>query len=58
MNANRALAPAWNIYGDQQDSLACCRAAGSRFYIEDAQEALDMTIQGFAIAEHADVLTQ
>ena len=57
MNANRALALPWNIYGDQQDSLAVLSSGWIQIYIEDAQEALDMTIQGFAIAEHAEVLT-
>jgi len=57
MNANRALALPWNIYGDQQDSLALLSSGWIQIYIEDAQEALDMTIQAFAIAEHADVLT-
>ena len=57
MNANRALALPWNIYGDQQDSLAMLSSGWIQIYIEDAQEALDMTIQAFAIAEHPDVLT-
>jgi pyruvate ferredoxin oxidoreductase alpha subunit len=57
MNANRALALPWNIYGDQQDSLAMLSSGWIQIYIEDAQEALDMTIQAFAIAEHTDVLT-
>jgi pyruvate ferredoxin oxidoreductase alpha subunit len=57
MNANRALALPWNIYGDQQDSLAVLSSGWIQIYIEDAQEALDMTIQAFAIAEHINVLT-
>jgi pyruvate ferredoxin oxidoreductase alpha subunit len=57
MNANRALALPWNIYGDQQDSLAVLSSGWIQIYIEDAQEALDMSIQAFAIAEHAEVLT-
>lgn len=57
MNANRALALPWNIYGDQQDSLALVSSGWIQIYIEDAQEALDMTVQAFAIAEHAKVLT-
>jgi pyruvate ferredoxin oxidoreductase alpha subunit len=57
MNANRALALPWNIYGDQQDSLALLSSGWIQIYIENAQEALDMTLQAFAIAEHADVLT-
>ena len=57
MNANRALALPWNIYGDQQDSLALLSSGWIQIYVEDAQEALDMTLQAFAIAEHAEVLT-
>jgi len=57
MNANRALALPWNIYGDQQDSLALVSSGWIQLYIEDAQEALDLTLQAFAIAEHPEVLT-
>jgi len=57
MNANRALALPWNIYGDQQDSLALLSSGWIQIYIEDAQEALDMTLQAFSIAEHGNVLT-
>jgi pyruvate ferredoxin oxidoreductase alpha subunit len=57
MNANRALALPWNIYGDQQDSLSLLSSGWIQIYAENAQEALDMTLQAFAIAEHADVLT-
>ena len=37
MNANRALALPWNIYGDQQDSLALLSSGWIQIYIEDAQ---------------------
>ncbi len=45
MNANRALALPWNIYGDQSDSLALISAGWIQSYAEDAQEALDLTLQ-------------
>ena len=57
MNANRATAAPWNIYGDQRDSLSMLDCGWIQVYVEDAQEALDMIIQGFRIAEDPDVLT-
>ncbi len=57
MNANRSVALPWSIYGDQRDSLSLLDSGWIQVYVEDAQEALDMTIQAFKIAEHADVLT-
>jgi len=57
MNANRALALPWNIYNDQRDSLSQLDSGWIQVYVEDAQEALDMMIQAFAVAEHAKVLT-
>jgi len=56
MNANRSLALPWSIYGDLSDSLAVLNSGWIQVYVEDAQEALDMVIQGFKIAEHAEVL--
>jgi pyruvate ferredoxin oxidoreductase alpha subunit len=57
MNANRALAAPWNIYGDQNDSLSQLNSGWIQVYVEDAQEALDMIIQAYMIAEHKEVLT-
>jgi pyruvate ferredoxin oxidoreductase alpha subunit len=57
MNANRALALPWNIYGDQRDSLSQLDSGWIQVYVEDAQEALDMIIQAYALAEHPKVLT-
>lgn len=57
MNANRALAVPWSIYGDQRDSLSQLDSGWIQVYVEDAQEALDMVIQSYKIAEHEDVLT-
>lgn len=57
MNANRALALPWNIYGDQSDSLALVSAGWIQAYAENAQEALDMLIQAYAVAEDPAVRT-
>lgn len=57
MNANRALATPWNIYGDQMDSMFLINSGWIQVYVEDAQEALDMMIQAYKIAEHEDVMT-
>src|SRR6056297_1988994 len=57
MNANRALAVPWSIYGDQSDSMSQLNSGWIQVYVEDAQEALDMTIQAYKIAENDKVLT-
>jgi pyruvate ferredoxin oxidoreductase alpha subunit len=55
MNANRALALPWNIYGDQQDSISQIHSGWLQVYVETAQEALDVTLQAYAIAENQAV---
>jgi pyruvate ferredoxin oxidoreductase alpha subunit len=57
MNANRSVALPWSIYGDQRDSLSLLDSGWIQVYVEDAQEALDMIIQAYKIAEHKKVLT-
>ncbi|RLD63919.1 MAG: pyruvate ferredoxin oxidoreductase [Bacteroidetes bacterium] len=57
MNANRSLALPWSIYGDQRDSLSLLDSGWIQVYVEDAQEALDMIIQAYKIAENKDILT-
>lgn len=57
MNANRALAVPWSIYGDQSDSMSQLNSGWIQVYVEDAQEALDMVIQAYKIAENPKVLT-
>lgn len=57
MNANRSLALPWSIYGDQRDSLSLLDSGWIQVYVEDAQEALDMIIQAYKIAENSKVLT-
>lgn len=57
MNANRATALPWNIYGDQRDSVSQLDSGWIQIYTEDAQESLDMAIQSYYIAEHKKVQT-
>lgn len=57
MNANRSVALPWSIYGDQRDSLSLLDSGWIQVYVEDAQEALDMIIQAYKIAEDNKVLT-
>lgn len=51
VNVNRALAPGWNIWADQGDSLAQRDTGWIQIYVEDNQEVLDSVIQGYMIAE-------
>ena len=57
MNANRAIATPWNIFGDQMDSMSQLSVGWIQLYVEDAQEALDMIIQAYKIAEDPEILT-
>ena len=51
MNANRATALPWNIYGDQRDSLALLDHGWVQAYAQDNQEALDLALMAYAVAE-------
>jgi len=57
MNANRSVALPWSIYGDHRDSISMLDSGWIQVYVEDAQEALDMIIQAYRIAEDPSVLT-
>jgi pyruvate/2-oxoacid:ferredoxin oxidoreductase alpha subunit len=48
---NRALAPGWNIWTDQSDSLAQRDTGWMQFYCEDAQEVLDTMLLAYRLAE-------
>jgi pyruvate/2-oxoacid:ferredoxin oxidoreductase alpha subunit len=48
---NRAMAPGWNIWADQTDSLAQRDTGWIQFYCENGQEVLDTTLQAFRLAE-------
>ena len=57
MNGNRTVAAPWNIFSDQRDSLAMRDSGWMQVYVENAQEALDMVIQAYKIAENSVVST-
>ncbi len=57
MNANRSTALPWNIYGDQRDSLSLLDSGWIQSYAKDAQEALDLAMMSFFIAEDKRVAT-
>lgn len=57
MNANRATALPWNIYGDQRDSLALLDHGWIQVYADSNQEALDLALMAYALAEDESVMT-
>jgi pyruvate/2-oxoacid:ferredoxin oxidoreductase alpha subunit len=50
-NVNRAVAPGWSIWTDQNDSLSQRDTGWLQFYSENNQEVLDSVIQAYKIAE-------
>jgi pyruvate/2-oxoacid:ferredoxin oxidoreductase alpha subunit len=52
---NRALAPGWNIWADQTDSLSQRDTGWIQMYCEDGQEALDTTLMAFKLAEKVNL---
>jgi pyruvate/2-oxoacid:ferredoxin oxidoreductase alpha subunit len=50
-NVNRAMAPGWSIWTDQNDSLSQRDTGWMQIYCESNQEVLDSVIQGYRIAE-------
>ena len=52
---NRALAPGWNIWTDQTDSLAQRDTGWIQLYCEDGQEVFDTTLQAFRLAESVNL---
>lgn len=52
-NVNRAMAPGWNIWTDQTDSLAQRDTGWIQLYCETNQEVIDTTIMAFKLAEKA-----
>lgn len=57
MNANRSVALPWNIYGDQRDSISLLDHGWIQVYAQDNQEALDLALLAYAVAEDPQVLT-
>lgn len=56
MNANRSIAAPWSIYNDQRDSLSQLESGWIQLYAENAQEAYDMVLQAYKIAEDPKVM--
>ena len=52
---NRALGPGWNIWTDQNDTLAQRDTGWIQLYCENNQEVLDTTVQAFKLAEQVDL---
>ncbi len=50
-NINRAMAPPWSVWSDQNDSLSQRDTGWLQFYCEDNQEIFDTTIQAYKICE-------
>ncbi len=50
-NVNRAIAPAWNIWTDQQDSLSMRDTGWLQYYCADNQEVLDSILMGYRVGE-------
>ncbi|MBM6830448.1 pyruvate ferredoxin oxidoreductase [Anaerotignum lactatifermentans] len=57
VDANRATATPWNIYGDQRDVFAMRDSGWIMLFAENGQEALDMVIQAYKLAEDPEVMT-
>ncbi|MBK5092439.1 MAG: pyruvate ferredoxin oxidoreductase [Actinobacteria bacterium] len=53
--ANRAVSAPINIWNDQQDSMSLRDCGWIQMYAEDIQEACDMHIQAFTIAEELNI---
>lgn len=54
--ANRALGPPWNIWGSHTDALSQRDAGWSQVFAASVQEAYDLTLAAYRIAEHDDVM--
>ena len=53
--ANRAVSAPINIWNDQQDSMSLRDCGWIQMYAEDIQEACDMHVQAFAVAEELNI---
>jgi len=54
-DVNRAMAPGWTIWTDQNDSLSQRDTGWIQLYCETNQEVLDTTLQSFRLAEAVDL---
>jgi len=55
VNANRSLAPPWNLYCDQSDSLAQRDTGWIQYYCADCQDVLDSIIVAYKVAEEVSL---
>ena len=53
---NRALVSPWSLWCDHQDTMAERDSGWIQLYAENVQEALDLMLQAYKIAEHEDIL--
>lgn len=53
---NRAIAPPWSIWTDQNDSISQRDTGWIQFYCEDNQDILDSLIQAYKVVEDKKVL--
>jgi pyruvate/2-oxoacid:ferredoxin oxidoreductase alpha subunit len=54
-NINRAMAPGWSIWTDQNDSLSQRDTGWIQFYCASNQEVLDTVIQAFKVSERLSI---
>jgi pyruvate/2-oxoacid:ferredoxin oxidoreductase alpha subunit len=54
-DVNRAMAPGWTVWTDQNDSLSQRDTGWIQLYCETNQDVLDTTIQSFKLAEAVDL---
>ena len=54
-DVNRAMAPGWTVWTDQNDSLSQRDTGWIQLYCETNQEVLDTTVQAFKLAESVDL---
>jgi len=50
-NVNRAMAPGWSIWADQNDSLSQRDTGWIQIYASSAQDILDSTVLGYKVSE-------
>ena len=56
VEVNRALAPPWTVWTDQNDSIAQRDTGWIQFYCENNQDILDTVLQAYKVAEDPRVL--
>ena len=54
-NINRVIGPGWNIWSDQNDSIAQRDTGWIQFYCSSNQEIFDTIIQSFRLAEDKNI---